>query len=240
MHIARSVRWLVIAAALVPAVTVMSWAQSGPAPYPTMAPVAAYLIPDRAAEIALASSAAPDAIARHATIMVLGLHGYERAVEGTNGFVCVVERSWMSPFDAPEFWNPKMRGPTCFNPAAARSILPITIRRTELVLSGSSQPPTVDGVRAALARSTFPPLEQGAMSYMMSRGGFLNDAAGHWVPHLMFYAAAADSGSWGADLAGSPVLLNPQFLGAPERLAVFMVPLRQWSDGTPAPALTSP
>jgi hypothetical protein len=237
MTIARSGRSLVIAAAFVGAVTGRSRAQSAQAPYPSMAPVAAYSIPDRAAEVALARSAAPDSISRHATILVLGPHGYERAVEGTNGFVCVVERSWMSPFDSPQFWNPKMRGPTCFNPAAARSILPITLRRTELVLSGSPQPPTVDGIRAALASSTFPPLEQGAMSYMMSKDGFLNDRAGHWVPHLMFYAAASDSGAWGADVVGSPVMLNPQFLGAPERISVFMVPLRRWSDGSPAPAL---
>jgi hypothetical protein len=78
------------------------------------------------------------------------------------------------------------------------------------------------------------------MSYMMSKDGFLDDSAGHWVPHLMFYAPASDSGSWGADRAGAPVLLNPQFLGAPERVAVFMVPLRAWSDGSPAPALPEP
>ncbi len=237
MTVARSVHSLVIAAALIAAVAGRSWAQSGQVPYPSMAPIAAYLIPDRAAEVALARSAAPDSISRHATILVLGLHGYERAVEGTNGFVCVVERSWMSPFDARQFWNPRLRGPLCYNPPAVRSILPITIRRTEVVLSGSSKPQTVDGVRASLAHSTPPPLERGAMSYMMSKDGFLDDSAGHWVPHLMFYAAAADSGSWGADVPGSPVLLNPQFLGAPERVAVFMVPVRQWSDGTPAPAL---
>ena len=237
MTIARSVRSLVIAAALVGTVTARSWAQSGQAPYASMAPIAAYLIPDRAAEIALARSAAPDAVSRDATILVLGPHGYERAVEGRNGFVCIVERSWMSPLDAQQFWNPRLRGPTCFNPAAARSILPLTLNRTALVLSGSSKPPTVDGVRAALARSTLPPLEPGAMSYMMSKDGFLDDSAGHWVPHLMFYAVASDSGAWGADLARSPVLLNPQFLGAPERVAVFMVPLRAWSDGSPAPAL---
>src|ERR1700751_2036081 len=95
---------------------------------------------DRNAEIALARSAAPEAISRDARILVLGHHGYETAVEGTNGFVCVVERGWMSPADAPEFWNPKLRGPICFNPPAARSVLPITYKRTELVLAGRTQP----------------------------------------------------------------------------------------------------
>jgi hypothetical protein len=82
--------------------------------YPHMAPVEEYLMTDRNAEIALARSAAPESISRDATVLVLGRRGYETAVEGQNGFVCVVERGWMSPADAPEFWNPKIRGPVSF------------------------------------------------------------------------------------------------------------------------------
>ncbi len=233
MTIARSTRSLVVAAALAATAAAPSIAQG---PYASMAPVAQYLIPDRAAEVALARSAAPDTISRHATVLVLGRHGYETAEVGTNGFVCVVERSWMSPFDAWQFWNPRMRGPICYNPPAARSVLPITIERTRLILN-ASQPATISSIRAALSRAKLPPLELGAMSYMLSKDGFLDDSAGHWVPHLMFYAPAADSAAWGADLAGSPVMLNPQFLAAPSRIAVFMVALRAWSDGSPAPAL---
>jgi hypothetical protein len=48
---------------------------------------------DRNAEIALARSAAPDAISRDAEVLVLGRNGYQTAVTGKNGFVCVVERS---------------------------------------------------------------------------------------------------------------------------------------------------
>src|SRR5690349_12390398 len=85
-----------------------------PAPYATMAPVDQYLM-DRDAEVALARTAAPAAITSDATLLVLGRQGYTTVVEGHNGFVCLVERAWMSPFDSPEFWNPKMRGPICFN-----------------------------------------------------------------------------------------------------------------------------
>src|SRR5260370_21482703 len=87
-------------------------------PYPSMAPLDQYLIADRNAEIALARTAAPPSISQDATVMVLGKQGYETAVEGKNGFVCVVERAWMGAFDSPEFWNPKNRGPLCFNPPA--------------------------------------------------------------------------------------------------------------------------
>ena len=118
-----------------------SWqahAQKAKMPYPSKAPLDQYLMGDRNAEIAMARSAAPVTISRDAEVWVLGRHGYETAVNGKNGFVCVVERSWMSPFDAPEFWNPKLRGPICFNPPAARTILPLTFKRTELVLAGQS------------------------------------------------------------------------------------------------------
>ena len=200
--------------------------------YPNMAPVDQYLIADRKAEVALAQSAAPEAISRDAKVMVLGRHGYETAIEGRNGFVCVVERSWMAAFDHPEFWNPRIRGPICFNPMAARSILPLTLRRTELVLAGVSKPEVIDGIKAALKSRELPRLEPGAMSYMMSKLQFLGDHPGHWAPHLMFYAPQTDPAAWGADLAGSPVLLLPQFQGAPEPITVFMVQVRKWSDGT--------
>jgi hypothetical protein len=59
-------------------------------PYPKMAPVDQYLM-EKNAEIQLARSAAPDSISRDATILVLGRQGYETAVEGKNGFVCMVE-----------------------------------------------------------------------------------------------------------------------------------------------------
>jgi hypothetical protein len=209
-------------------------AQEGKTPYPQMAPVAQYLMPDKASEIAMARSAAPQAISGDADVLVLTAHGYETAVKGKNGFVCVVERSWMSPFDAPGFWNPKMRGPICFNPQAARAVLPITIKRTELALAGLSKAQIADGTKA-FVKKDLPALEPGAMCYMMSAQGYLNDQAGHWVPHLMFYVPQADALTWGADAPGSPVLLSSQFQGAPEPLTVFMIPVSTWSDGTPAP-----
>ena len=114
-------------------------AQDAKTPYPSMAPLEQYLIADRNAEIALARSAAPESISRDAEVMVLGRHGYETAVKGKNGFVCMVERSWTAGIDNPDFWNPKLRGPLCLNAPAARSYLPLTIKKTELVLAGQSK-----------------------------------------------------------------------------------------------------
>jgi hypothetical protein len=207
-------------------------------PYSSMAPLREYLMPDRNAEIVLARSAAPDSISHDAKVLVLGPHGYETAVEGKNGFVCVVERGWMGPFygqSSANFWNPKIRGPVCFNPPAARSILPMTYKRTEMVLAGQSKAQIMEGIKA-LIKQELPPLEPGAMSYMMSKDQYLTDNARHnWMAHLMFYTPLMDGAVWGADLPKSPVMLNPQFSGAPEPIDVFMIPAGWWSDGTADP-----
>jgi hypothetical protein len=207
------------------------------APYPSMAPLDQYLM-DRDAEIAMARSAAPEAISRDAEILVLGRNGYETAVKGKNGFVCAVERGWMGPFEGnftDGFWNPKLRGPICYNPLAVRSILPITYKRTEMVLAGQSKTQIFEGMKA-FVKQGMPPLEPGAMAYMMSKEQYLNDSAHHnWIGHLMLYTPFIDSSAWGADMPRTPVMLNPQFHGDPEPIDVFMVPAGWWSDGTADP-----
>ncbi len=211
-------------------------AQSPKTKYASMAPLDQYLMPDRHAEIALARSAAPDSISADAKVLVLGRTGYETAVEGKNGFVCVVERGWMSPSDAPEFWNPKLRGPICFNPPAARSVLPATYKRTEMVLAGRTKAEIIEGNKAAFEKGELPQLEPGAMSYMMSKGAYLTDRGDHNLAHLMFYAPALDGKEWGADLPKSPVMLNPQFKGI-EPIDVFVISVGKWSDGSAAPVM---
>jgi hypothetical protein len=202
--------------------------------YSSMAPLDRYLMPDPQAEISLARSAAPPAISDHATVLVLARHGYEVAIKGSNGFTCVVERSWMSPFDSPEFWNPKMRGPICYNPPGTRSILPFTIKRTELTLARLSKAEIKERIQDVVANKELPIPEPGAMSYMMSKGGYLGDTVGHWRPHLMFHIPRTDAASWGANLPSSPVELDTEHREVPEPETIFMVPVSNWSDGTSA------
>jgi hypothetical protein len=207
-------------------------AQDAKTPYPSMAPLDKYLMPDRNEEIQLARSAAPDSISRDAEVLVLGRHGYETAVQGKNGFVCLVERSWTAGIDDPDFWNPKLRGPICLNAPAVRSYLPRTIKKTELVIAGRSRTQMFEVIAAAIDKKELLAPEPGAMSYMLSKQGYLGDqAAGPWLPHLMFFTPKTDSMAWGADLPGSPIIT---FQNAEERMTVFLVPVRRWSDGTTA------
>jgi len=171
-------------------------------PYPKMAPIGQYLM-DRTAEIALARSAAPESISRDAEILVLGRHGYETAVQGKNGWVCMVGRGWMAMFDHPEFWNPKIRAADCLNPPAARSVLPYVYKRTELLLAGHSKPEVIAAIKAAIDKKELPALERGTVDYMMSKSSYLTDNGDHNGPHLMFYETSKDDAAWGANLTNS-------------------------------------
>ena len=198
-------------------------------PYPNMAPLEQYLA-ERTAEIALARSAAPEAISRDADVMVLGRHSYEVAAKGKNGFVCMVLRSWTAGTDDPDFWNPKLRAPICFNSPAARSYLPIILKKTDLILAGRSKAQMAEDINAAFEKKELPAPESGAMCYMMSKQGYLSDRDGHWHPHLMFFTPLTEPRAWGADLSGSPILASKDIL---DRLTVFLIPVGHWSDGTP-------
>jgi len=208
-------------------------AQAAKAPYPVMAPLDRYLIPDEKAEIALAQSAAPVSISGAADVMVLRRNGYTTAVKGSNGFVCIVERSWGKPTDDPEFWNFKVRAPHCFNPAASKTFLPIFLKKTELVLAGRSQAQILAATRSALEKRELPALAPGAMCYMMAKQQYLSDDDKNWHPHLMFFVGGDAVKSWGANLPGSPVIAanDPE-----EGVTIFMVLARTWSDGTPGPS----
>ncbi|MGB9079392.1 MAG: hypothetical protein WCC26_21345 [Terracidiphilus sp.] len=209
--------------------------------YPSMAPIEQYLM-EKDAEIALARSAAPEAISRDATVLVLGRHGYETAVQGSNGFVCMVDRGLVGFPELPEFWNPKIRGANCLNPAAARSILPLAKIRTEMALEGHTQE-IMGRLRAALSSGEVPALEPGAMSYMMSKSSYLTDEQDHNHAHLMFFLSVEDPATWGAGLPGSPIgavsywfssAKTSSELNGLQPIHIFSIGVSKWSDGTGA------
>jgi hypothetical protein len=197
-------------------------------PYSSMAPVEQYRMAGQAEEIALARSAAPASISNDAEILVLADHGYETAVKGKNGFVCLVERAWFASFDDPQFWNPSTRGPDCLNHAAASSVLPANLERTQWVLAGLSKTEMIARTKSSTAARIVP--TRGAIGYMLSKQQNLGDN-GHWHPHLMFFEPHTNTATWGAGLPGSPISGSE---GAPNEGTVFFVVLSTWSDGSPS------
>ena len=197
-----------------------------------MAPVDQYLMADRAAEIALArTTAAPESIARDAEVMVLGRHGFETAVKGKNGFVCIVGRGWTSAPDA-DYWNPKVRVPMCVNAPAARSYLVHLTKETEWGLAGRTQAQMNEAITAAIKKKELPPMEPGAMCYMMGKQGYGGDSAPHWPSHVMFFYTNIDPAIWGANLPGSPIIAIADPM---EHLTQFVIPVQRWADGTEVP-----
>jgi hypothetical protein len=198
--------------------------------YPTMAPVQKYLM-DRDAEIALARSAGPASIARDAKILVFGLHGYETAVEGQNGFVCMADRGWMLPFDKPDFWNPKVRLPLCLNSPGARFHLPLAFKTAEWALAGMAKGQMSGRLKTAYDDKELPLPETGSMCYMMSKQQYFGDKEGNGGDsHLMFWFPEGERMNWGADAADSPINVH-QF--SPQPITEFTISVSKWSDGTP-------
>jgi hypothetical protein len=209
--------------------------ESKPTRYPAMAPLEQYLSADPQAEIALARSAAPASISANAGVLVLGKHGYQTAVRGTNGFVCFVERSWTAGFDDDaDFWNPKIRAPNCFNPPAVASVLPQYLQRTEWVVAGIGRAQMIEKARAAVASHSFTAPEAGSLSFMLSKEGYLGDqVAGPWRPHVMFFVPHGQAAAWGAGLEASPIIGADGLAFEP---TVLFIPVPRWSDGSPAPS----
>jgi hypothetical protein len=197
--------------------------------YPSMAPVEQYRMTSRSEEIAMARSAAPASISSDAEVLVLGEHGYETAVKGKNGFVCLVERSWFASFGDPVFWNPNIRGPDCLNAAAASSVLPVDLEKTQWALAGLSKAEMIARAKSSAAAHQAP--APGSMGYMMSKRQYLSDDGRHWHPHLMFFQPPTAAAAWGANLPGSPMFASE---GGPNEATVFIVPVGKWSDGTSA------
>ena len=202
-------------------------AQGTQSPYPSMAPIEQYRM-DRDAEIAMARTAAPPSISRDAEILVLGQKNFETAVHGKNGFVCLVGRAFAGPLNNPEFWNPKNRSPICYNPPAARSLMPYAMKETGMALAGASKAQIIDANRTAVAKKELGAPESGSMSYMMSREAYLTDQGGHNLAHVMF------------ELPRNGVFQDdPNFFVSwdPAPVIEFNVPVGHWSDGR---AITAP
>lgn len=230
-RIVKIIAWGNFALVLLLGAICQARAQEGKASDRAIAPIDQYLM-DRNAEIALARTAAPPAISRDAEVLVLGRRGYETAVEGKNGFVCIVERSWATASTDPGFGSPLLHFPMCFNPPAARSYLPIIFKKTALALTKPSKSQFFESVQTAFDKRELPAPEPGSMCYMMSKDALYDIAGDRLNPHLMFFLPPTDGMSWGAGVTGSPVIV---YQDVEERLTVFVVPVAKWSDGTAAP-----
>ena len=224
--------------------TASARAQDAERPYPKMLPLSQYLM-DRDAAVALARSAAPVGISKDASVLVLTPNGWETAVQGSNGFVCMAGPSWTASIDFYDVWSPKQKGAICLNPAAVRSILPIYRKLTQMTLAGvTSVKERIAGIQEAYANKEIPPVEPGAMSYMMSKDAYLSHLGHtHNLCHVMFFLPIKNPVELDANDPNSPVSSTSMWFPDPDKpdspLNKELPPLRTvpievpyWSDGT--------
>jgi len=187
-----------------------------------LAAIDTYFAASEEKEVSLALSAAPAHISETATVLVMEKNGYRTAREGSNGFVCLVERSWAGSVDyIGAFWDPLIRAPICYNRHAAEFVLPLYLLRTELALAGKNRAQIAAAIEAAVSSGKLKAPTGTAMSYMMSAGQYLHPDIGRWLPHLMIWIPYTEQNDWGANvLAGvDPVVFrNP---GGPFAMVVI-------------------
>ena len=218
--------WKLVASAaaiLLFAAAIVTSAQ-GQTQYP---PLSEYMMPQDA-EIALARSAAPANVSDHATIKVLNESGFEVAIEGDNGFVCMVVRAWSAPTYTPAvfldfvYYAP-LRAPICFNPVAAETMMLYYELRTELGLQGKNPDEIADGIEAAYAKGELPRIETVSFAYMWSADQDLGPGIGHWHPHMMVFTPYYENSMLGGNEFGGTLPFVSDDAGTP--FAVTVIPV---------------
>lgn len=202
----------------------------------TMRPIDDYLM-DEAYEIALAESAGPAGVAAVATILVLRRDGHEPVREGTNGFVCLVERGWTNYIvnaskPSPSFWSPEFIVPVCYNDEAVETVFQSYLLKTEMALAGKTRSEIKHVVDARLADGTLRPPIGPALAYMLSDGQRLGPA-GQFVPHVMIYIPYTEPQSLGSDPSGQHQLW---VRGAGGPWANILVPMPTFRKAPSEPA----
>lgn len=150
------------------------------------APYSEYEMPQQS-EISLARSAAPSSVSTHATIEVLTPKGYQVATKGDNGFICMVLRSWSAAPDPNDSRYAPTRAPICFDPIAARTVVPAEALKAKLGLADKSPEEIDREVARQYGMGTLPKMEGAAFAYMWSASQNLGPKAGTWHPHMMIY-----------------------------------------------------
>ncbi len=208
--------------------TIGLWLPGGALSQDRIGPIEDYLLnPGR--EVALALSAAPPSVSSHATVLVLTPAGYRRERSGDNGFVCLVNRGWQAD-PHPHFWDPATLAPVCHNAEAARTVLAVHRRKTELALAGNSMAAIDSTISAELSSGVLEPPGRRAFAYMVSPDGFavIPGYRGPIPPHVMVWMPGATQ----LDLGQNPPLgPSPFVLGAGEPMAVAIIPV---AAGPPA------
>jgi len=194
---------------------------------PKYPPINEYMMTPEA-EIGLARSAAPESVSAHATVKILTTSGYKVAAQGDNGFTCLVMRGWSAPTYTPAqfrdlVYDATVRAPICFNPPAAKEVLPYYELRSKLGMEGKTPDQISESVQAAYARGQLPRRDEVGFAYMWSADQNLGTGIGHWHPHMMIFAPYYDNSLLGNNEFGGALPQLSDDAGTPFAVVVIRV-----------------
>lgn len=167
-----------------------------------------------AREIALARSAAPASVTAGARVFVFDRGRYLVADSGTTGVACYVSRSW-----------PESLEPHCFDEEGARTIMPMDMRRVELLHAGASTEAVDREIADGLASGRFRLPQRPALSWMQSSAQVLYSDTGRrvgaWRPHVMIYYPYLTAAAAGTRDVAAGIVVKP---GTPVSNLTIVVP----------------
>ena len=132
---------------------------------------------DREKELRLAMSAGPLTVSENADVYLFGERGFVKAVDGTNGYACLVIRV----AEAPE-----LLAPHCLSPDAVETVLPAKLAEGRMIAEGLPAETVAERLLAEFDAGRLPLPDGNAFAYMLSSGQQLGPA-GSWRPHFMLY-----------------------------------------------------
>jgi hypothetical protein len=172
---------------------------------------------DRSAEIALALSACPPAVAKAAGVYVLTRTGYEKARDSQNGFTAIVQHS-----------APTAVEPQCMDAEGSRTILRRYLKAAEWRAKGKTPAEIRQLTADALAKGELQPPSRPGVDYMLSNANTVPNERGEhvpYVPHVMFFGTHLSNSDLGVgkELGPDGQPLGPAYVageGSPYALVI--------------------
>ena len=186
---------------------------------PLAAQTADYPHLEKDEEIRLALSAGPPSVSSHADVYVMAESGFERVIEGTNGWACIVVRAAA---------NRTNLAPHCLNPEAVAGVLPAFLHEARLQARGMDAEVIEQEMKEAWTSGDLPLPEGPAFAYMLSKGQRLGANASSFLPHFMLYKPYVTN----ADIGGDPTQMQFPFVGPYENhpLSTVVVIMDEFVD----------
>jgi hypothetical protein len=175
----------------------------------------------REQQIKLALSAAPEEVSSRAALYVLGPKGYEKIRESTNGFSCLVGRS----FDRTGTTEASI-DPECYDAEGTRTLLLVTLRQEELRAEGKSEAEVKADIANGYKAGRYQAPDKPGFVYMLSSENYIRNPetgkSGPFPGHLMFYAPYMTAKDLGYESVKGSMMPYLSLPGQPDAMMIVI------------------